>query len=139
MARHLIEKARCTEEQITAIAGLVRDWQHAWDARTNKESHLFIGEDLARPAGNHRAVWLGGGGVGKTRTLKLVVEPLATTFFGSDGYLATAQSNHAAHNLGSRGRTIHSANGLLAFDSLQTAKLRLNSASQKKWIVSLAL
>ena len=82
--------------------------------------------------GNHRAVWLGGGGVGKTRTLKLVVEPLATTFFGNDGYLATAQSNHAAHNLGPRGRTIHAANGLLALDSLQTAKLRLNSASQKK-------
>ena len=63
VARHLIEKARCTEEQITAIAGLARDWQNAWDARTNKESHLFTGADLARPAGNHRAVWLGGGGV----------------------------------------------------------------------------
>ena len=61
-----------------------------------------------------------------------MVEPLATTFFGNDGYLATAQSNHAAHNLGPRGRTIHAANGLLALDSLQTAKLRLNSASQKK-------
>ena len=93
---------------------------------------MFTGENLARPTGNHRAVWLGGGGVGKTRTLKLVVEPLATTFFGNDGYLATAQSNHAAHNLGPRGRTIHAANGLLALDSLQTAKLRLNSASQKK-------
>ena len=84
------------------------------------------------PKGNHRAIWLGGGGIGKTRTLKLVVEPLATTFFGGDGYLATAQSNHAAHNLGTRGRTIHSANGIMAMDSLQTAKLRLNPASQKK-------
>ena len=32
VARHLIEEARCTEEQITAVAGLVRDWQNAWDA-----------------------------------------------------------------------------------------------------------
>ena len=43
MARYLIEKAGCTEEQISAIAGLVRDWQKAWEARTNKESHLFTG------------------------------------------------------------------------------------------------
>ena len=84
------------------------------------------------PTSNHRAVWLGGGGVSKTRALKRVVEPLATTFFGSDGYLATAQSNHAAHNLGARGRTIPSANGFKARDSLQTAKLRLNAVSQKK-------
>ena len=84
------------------------------------------------PKRNHRAIWLGGGGIGKTRTLKLVVEPLATTFSGSDGYLATAQSNQAAHNLRPRGRTIHAANGLLAFETLQTAKLRLSSALQKK-------
>ena len=43
VARHLIENAQCTEEQITAIAGLVRDWQNAWEARTNKKSHLFTG------------------------------------------------------------------------------------------------
>ena len=43
VARYLIEEARCTEEQISAIAGLARDWQNAWDARTNKESHLFTG------------------------------------------------------------------------------------------------
>ena len=35
-----------------------------------------------------QAVWLGGGGVGKTRTLKLVVEPVALTYFGPDGYSA---------------------------------------------------
>ena len=90
------------------------------------------GADAVAAAGNHRVVWLGGGGVGKTRTLKLVVEPLAIAFFGDDGYLATAQSNHAAHNLGPRGRTIHAATGLLAHDSMQTARLRLNAASQKK-------
>ena len=43
VARYLIEKTGCTEEQISAIAGLVRDWQKAWEARTNKESHLFTG------------------------------------------------------------------------------------------------
>jgi len=132
VARRLLEDARCTEEQITAVAGLARDLEIAWETRANKESHMFTGTDLAKAAGNHRAVWLGGGGVGKTRTLKLVVEPLAITFFGRGGYLATAQSNHAAHNLGPRGRTIHAANGLLAMDSMQTAKLRLNSTSQKK-------
>ena len=132
VARKLIEDAQCTEEQITAVAGFVRDMQRRWEARSNKESHMFSREDLALAVGNHRVVWLGGGGVGKTRTLKLVVEPLTTTFFGTDGYCATAQSNHAAHNLGPRGRTIHSANGMLAHDSLQTAKLQLNAASQKK-------
>ena len=75
---------------------------------------------------------LGGGGVGKTHTLSRVIEPMAITYFGEGGYLAKAQSNYAAHNLGSRGRTIHSANGILMSDSLQTARLRLNPQTQKK-------
>ena len=87
---------------------------------------------MATLANNHRAVWLGGGGVGTTRTLCKVVQPLAETFFGPDGYSATAQSNHASQNLGSKGRTLHSANGLLMTDSLQTARLRLNPQTQKK-------
>ena len=57
---------------------------------------------------------------------------MAVTYFGEDGYVGKAQSNHAAQNLGPRGRTIHSANGLLMTDSLQTARLRLNHQSQKK-------
>ena len=87
---------------------------------------------MAIAANNHRAIWLGGGGVGKTRTLSMVVQPLAETYFGSDGYCATAQSNHAAQNLGSRGRTLHAANGLLMTDSLQTARLRCNAQTQRK-------
>ena len=87
---------------------------------------------VSERSGNHRAVWLGGGGVGKTHTLIKVVQPLAETYFGSDGDYASAQSNHAAQNLGSRGRTLHAANGLLMTDSLQTARLRLNSRTQKK-------
>ena len=46
--------------------------------------------------------------------------------------MATAQSNQAARNLGSRGRTMHAANGLLMADSLQTARLKLNEQTQKK-------
>ena len=61
-----------------------------------------------------------------------MVEPLAITLYGPYGYLAADHANHAAHNLGPRGRTLHSANGLLAHDSLQTAKLRLNAQSEKK-------
>ena len=54
------------------------------------------------------------------------------TFFGAKGYLPAAQSNAAAQNLGPRGRTLHSSNGLLMTDSLQTARLRLNPQTQKK-------
>ena len=57
---------------------------------------------------------------------------MAITYFGEQGYLGKAQSNHAAHNLGPRGRTMHSSNGLLMSDSLQTARLRLTSQTQKK-------
>ena len=77
---------------------------------------------MASATGNHIAVWLGGGGVGKTRTLSKVVEPMATTYFGKQGYLGKAQSNRAAQNLGPRGRTMHSSNGLLMSDFLQTAR-----------------
>jgi hypothetical protein len=125
----LITEASCTEEQIDAIALLANSLQKRFDARPDKSSHLL---PVAAPQGNHRAVWLGGGGVGKTRTLQKVVEPLAVTYFGEDGYSATAQANQAAQNLGPRGRTIHSANGLLATSSMQTAKLRLNAQSRKK-------
>ena len=76
---------------------------------------------MVSAAGNHRAVWLGGGGVGKTRALSKVVEPMAITYFSEQGYLAKAQSNHAAHNLGPRGRTMHSSNGLRMSGPLQTA------------------
>ena len=58
------------------------------------------------------------------------MEPLAVAFFGENGYAAAAQSNHAAQNLGARGRTLHAANGLLMADSLQTARLRLNEKSR---------
>eukprot|EP00812_Abedinium_dasypus_P007843 NODE_1_length_8589_cov_4.556480.p1 GENE.NODE_1_length_8589_cov_4.556480~~NODE_1_length_8589_cov_4.556480.p1 ORF type:complete len:2586 (+),score=446.46 NODE_1_length_8589_cov_4.556480:571-8328(+) len=126
---HLLKDATCTEEQTDAAALLALSMQKRFDARADKSSLRL---PVATPGNNHRAVWLGGGGVGKTHLLKKVVEPLADTYFGSAGYCATAQSNQAAQNLGSRGRTLHSANGLLMTDSLQTARLRLNAQSRKK-------
>ena len=129
VAWHLVQEAGCTEEQVDAIALLALSLQKRSDARPDKNTHKL---PVATPRNNHRAVWLGGGGVGKTHTLRKVVEPLAETFFGPDGYNATAQSNHAAQGLGPRGRTLHAANGMLMTDSLQTAKLRLNARTQKK-------
>ena len=129
MARQLLLDASCTEEQVDAVALLALALQRRFDARQDKTSILL---PVAEATNNHRAVWLGGGGVGKTHTLNKVVQPLAQTFFGPDGYSATAQSNQAAKNLGSRGRTLHTANGLLMTDSLQTGRLRLNAVTQSK-------
>ena len=129
VALKLLTDATCTEEQIDAVALLALSMQKRFDARPDKSSILLR---VATPTNNHRAVWLGGGGVGKTPTLCKVVQPLAQTFFGPGGYSATAHSNHAARNLGPHGRTIYAANGLLMTDSLQTARLRLNPQTQQK-------
>ncbi len=102
VAHRLLTEASCTEEQIDAVALLALSMQKRFEARPDKTSHRL---PVATVANNHRAVWLGGGGVGKTRTLSMVVQPLAETFFGPDGYSATAHSNHAARNLGPKGRT----------------------------------
>jgi hypothetical protein len=129
VALKLLTDADATEEQIDAVALMALSMQKRFDARPDKSSILL---PVATATNNHRAVWLGGGGVGKTRTLSMVVQPLAETFFGRDGYSAAAQSNQASQNLGSKARTLHSANGLLMTDSLQTARLRLNPQTQKK-------
>ena len=125
----LVTKASCTEEQIDAVALIAFSLQEKFDKREDLSSPRL---PVASSSGNHRALWLGGGGVGKTRTLRRVIEPLATTYFGDDGYLATAQSNLGARNLGPRGRTLHVANGLTAASSLRTAALRLNEQSSRK-------
>ena len=117
VAWKLLTEAECTEEQIDAVALLALSMQKRFDARPDKKSLRL---PVATFANNHRAVWLGGTGVGKTRTLSMVVQPLAETFFGPDGYSATAHSVHAARNLGPKGRTLYSANGLLMNDSLRT-------------------
>ena len=129
VAWQLCQDAKCTEEQIDAVALPALSLQKRFDTRPDTTTQFLA---VATPTNNHRAVWLGGGGVGKTHTLTKVVEPLGVTFFGEKGYGATAQANHAAQNLGPRGRTLHSANGLLMTDSLQTARLRLNARTQKK-------
>ncbi len=130
-AWQLVTDAKCTEEQVDAVALLAPPLQKRFDARPDKTTHFL---PVATAENNHRAVWLGGGGVGKTFTLQNVVEPLAVAYFGKTGHAAAAQSNHAAQNLGSRGRTLHASNGLLMADSLQTARLRLNPRTQKKML-----
>ena len=129
VAWKLAQDAKCTEEQIDAVALVALSLQKRFDSRPDKTTHFL---PVATASGNHRAVWLGGSGVGKTHTLSKVIEPMAVTYFGEDGYVAKAQSNHAARNLGPRGRTIHSANCLRMPDSMQIARLRLNHQSQKK-------
>ena len=133
VAWHLLEEAGCTEEQRDAVALLALDMQDAWqalpDAPDLQKQPLL---PLCGPSRVHRALWMGGGGVGKSHTLRQVVEPLSVTFYGPQGYLATAQANHACQNLGPRGRTLHNANGLMAVSSLQTARLRLSPADEKK-------
>jgi len=111
------------------VSLLALSLQKRFDARPDKKTHSL---PVATPDNNHRAVWLGGGGVGKTRTLTNVVEPLGIIFFGPNGYTPAAQANHTGQNLGPRGRTLHASNGLLMTDSLQTARLRLNPQTQKK-------
>jgi len=100
-AWELLKAAKSTEEQIDAVALFALSLQQRFDRRPDKSSHLL---PVALPHGNHRALWLGGGGVGKTHTLCNVVEPLSVTYFGENGYAATAPSNFAAQNLGPRGR-----------------------------------
>ena len=129
LAWHLLQEINATNEQIDAVSLFALSLQRRFDSRPDKTSLLL---PIATATGNHEALWLGGGGVGKTRTLTQVVEPMAITYFGKNGYLATAQANHAAQQLGPRGRTLHTANGLLATSSLQTAKLALNDMSRKK-------
>ena len=130
VAWQLLTDAHSTEEQIDAVALLALPLQKRFDERPDKTTHLLT--EVVTAKNNHRALWLGGGGCGKTRTLEKVVEPLAVAFFGENGYAAAAQSNHAAPNLGARGRTLHAANGLLMADSLQTGRLRLNERSRKR-------
>ena len=129
VALDLVDKAKCTEEQTDAVALLTLSLQRRFDERPDKTTFKL---PVATPDNNHRAIWLGGGGCGKTRTLEKVVEPLAEVYFGTLGYSAAASSNAAAQNLGDRGRTLHNANGLLFGDSLQTARLRLNEKTTKK-------
>ena len=70
VAWQLLQDASCTEEQIDAVALLALSLQKRFDARPDKKTLLC---PVATPDNNHRAVWLGGGGVGKTHTLTKVL------------------------------------------------------------------
>ena len=64
-AWQLVSDASCTEEQIDAVALLALSLQKRFDARPDKTTHFL---PVATAENNHRAVWLGGGAVGKTHT-----------------------------------------------------------------------
>ena len=70
VAWKLLKDAECTEEQIDAVSLLALSLQKRFDARPDKETLLC---PVATPDNNHRAIWLGGGGVGKTHTLTKVL------------------------------------------------------------------
>ena len=82
VAWKLAQDAKCTEEQIDAVALVALSMQKRLDSRPDKTTHLL---PVATAGGNHRAAWLGGGGVGKTHTLSKVIEPMAVTYFGEGG------------------------------------------------------
>ena len=84
VAWKLVADAACTEEQIDAVALFALSLRKRFDGRPDKTTHL---RPMAPATGNRRVVCLGGGGVGKTRTLSKVVEPMAITYFGEQGYL----------------------------------------------------
>ena len=125
----LVVKASCTEAQIDAVALVALSLQEKFNRREDLSSPRL---PVASSSGNHRALWLGGGGVGKTRTLRRVIEPLATTYFGDEGYLATAQSNLGARNLGPRGRTMHVASGMIAVGSMRTRDFATQRTKQQE-------
>ena len=121
-AWQLLTQNTCTEEHKDVVALLALPMQYKFDQRPDTTTHIL---PICEGVGNHRAVWLGGGGAGNTHATTTVVQPFAETYFGPDGFSASAQSNHAAQDLGTRGRTLNAANGLLMADSLQTARLSL--------------
>ena len=136
VAWHLVEKAGCTEEQRDAVALLALNMEHKWQSLSEPLDLQKLPLLPLRSASSvHRALWLGGSGVGKTHTLLHVVEPLAVAFYGSHGYLATARTNHACQSLGVRGRTLHNANVLSAVNSLTIAKLKLTAAQEMKLLL----
>ena len=82
MAWHLLQKAGATEEEIDAVSLLALSLEKRFKNIMDTSS---VRLPVATPTENHVALWLGGGVVVKTRTLREVVEPLAVTFFGENG------------------------------------------------------
>ena len=63
VALKLLTNTTCTEEQIDAVALLALSMQKRFDARPDNTSIML---PVGTPINNHRDVWLGGGGVGKS-------------------------------------------------------------------------
>ena len=69
VAWKLLTDANGTEEQTDAVALYALSLQTRFEERPGKTT---IRLPVATPTNNHRALWLGGGGVGNTRTLEIV-------------------------------------------------------------------
>ena len=65
VAWKLLTENTCTEEHKDSTALLALDLQHKFDKRPDKTTQVL---PICEAKGNHRAAWLGGGGVGKTHT-----------------------------------------------------------------------
>ena len=74
-AKQLVIHADSSVEQADAVTFPALAMQQRSDARTIGERQHGQLLSLVSKAHNHPAIWLGGGGVGKTRTLELVVQP----------------------------------------------------------------
>eukprot|EP00959_Pyramimonas_sp_CCMP1952_P155982 3262602-Pyramimonas_sp.AAC.1 len=59
VAWKLVTDAECTEGQIDAVALFALSLQKRFDGGPDKTTHLL---PAASATGNHRAIWLGGGG-----------------------------------------------------------------------------
>eukprot|EP00959_Pyramimonas_sp_CCMP1952_P182924 3825089-Pyramimonas_sp.AAC.1 len=59
VAWKLVTDAECAEGQIDAVALFALSLQKRFDGRPDKTTHLL---SVVSATGNHRAIWLGGGG-----------------------------------------------------------------------------
>ena len=130
VAWKLIRAAELNQDQMRAVALIVKPMQDAWDetadlatrgaatVQSNEPRKLPLVGTLAR------LLLVGGGGCGKTRIFNKVLAPLLQTFYGPEGVMKEASSNKAARLL--QGKTVHTANKLQGNCSLRTVHLRLN-------------
>ena len=133
VAWQLLEKCKANAEQKKCVALVAEAMQTAWDTQREREPLIYESSlKSLLPLDQHllSLLLVGGGGCGKTLIINGVLSPLFTAFYGQKGLLKVASSNKAARLLG--GRTIHTANGLLATSSLRTSQLRLTKSARPK-------
>ncbi|CAE8662687.1 unnamed protein product [Polarella glacialis] len=106
-----------------AVALFALAMQKEWESRPDKTQHL-----LSRSGCKCRALIVGSGGCGKTRIINYVLKPLFAKFYGREGVLTQGPSNKAARLI--KGKTMRSANKLMATSSLRTVHLRLKPSER---------